>query len=177
MAPDSDRDGVPDPRAAGPEPVEEPAEPAPAGPPDADGDGVSDFGDACPGTPAGAEVDSDGCSSEPEFEPDQPAGPEPTDSDGDGVLDETDACPGTPAGIEVDGRGCLARIEPGAQPGEEDEEDPAAFPVPITPPEDRDADPASPAAAGACLEADAERVIEFDEIHDGSPVVRSMRSR
>ncbi|HJR54259.1 MAG TPA: porin family protein [Gemmatimonadota bacterium] len=180
VVPDSDRDGVPDeddecfnrPGVAvdtrGCPPVPEPAaqeEPAVAeeGPPDADGDGVSDFADACPATPAGVEVGSDGCAPEPALEPDQPAEPEPADSDGDGVLDETDACPGTPAGIPVDGRGCLARIEPEAELGEEEEEERAAFPVPILPPEDRAADPAAPAAAGACLEeSDAERVIEFD---------------
>ena len=139
------------------------AEPAQEGPPDADGDGVSDFADACPATPAGVQVESDGCAPEPAFEPDQPAEPEPADSDGDGVLDETDACPGTPQGIPVDGRGCLARIEPEGEPGEDEGEERAAFPVPIIPPEDRDADPAAPAAAGACLEeSDAERVIEFD---------------
>ena len=156
--------------------------------PDSDRDGVPDENDECFNRP-GVAVDARGCpraaEPAPQEQPDdaqeepapqeQPADvqeepaaaePEPADSDGDGVLDEIDACPGTPAGIPVDGRGCLARIEPEAEPGEE-EEDRAAFPVPIIPPdippEDREADPPAPPAAGGCLEeSDAERVIEFD---------------
>lgn len=58
---------------------------------DADGDGVPDSKDRCPGTPAGAPVDADGC---------------PLDSDGDGVPDYKDSCPGTPAGAKVDAKGC-----------------------------------------------------------------------
>lgn len=58
---------------------------------DADGDGVPDRSDACPGTPQGTQVDEKGC---------------PLDSDGDGVTDDVDACPGTPAGVKVDARGC-----------------------------------------------------------------------
>jgi OOP family OmpA-OmpF porin len=58
---------------------------------DSDGDGVSDCEDKCPGTPAGVEVDANGC---------------PIDSDGDGVPDYLDKCPGTPAGVEVDADGC-----------------------------------------------------------------------
>jgi OOP family OmpA-OmpF porin len=58
---------------------------------DADGDGVVDSKDQCPGTPAGAMVDDNGCE---------------LDSDGDGVVDSQDACPGTPVGVEVDARGC-----------------------------------------------------------------------
>jgi hypothetical protein len=173
-APDSDRDGVPDerdeclnrageavdargcPRAAEPAVEEQPA----AGPdaPDSDGDGVSDFADACPATPAGAEVGSDGCAPQPGEEP--PAGADAADSDGDGVPDASDDCPGTPLGIPVDGRGCLARIQPEVQPGEEPDDAPEAFPVPIVPP--RDGDAAAP-VGGACLEEGGEeRVIEFD---------------
>jgi OOP family OmpA-OmpF porin len=59
--------------------------------PDSDGDGVPDSRDKCPGTPAGVEVDEDGC---------------PLDSDGDGVPDYRDKCPGTPAGAKVDANGC-----------------------------------------------------------------------
>jgi len=59
-------------------------------PADADGDGVSDPNDHCPGTPKGAVVDQNGCS----------------DSDGDGVFDLTDACPDTAPGLSVDRRGC-----------------------------------------------------------------------
>ncbi len=48
---------------------------------DADGDGVTDRKDRCPGTPAGAVVDKSGC---------------PIDTDADGVPDGIDACPKTP---------------------------------------------------------------------------------
>jgi len=58
---------------------------------DADGDGVADDKDKCPGTPAGAKVDTDGCE---------------LDSDGDGVVDSKDRCPGTPKGAKVDRHGC-----------------------------------------------------------------------
>lgn len=58
---------------------------------DADGDGVYDFSDDCPDTPAGALVDGNGC---------------PTDGDGDGVSDGLDRCPGTEPGTPVDGAGC-----------------------------------------------------------------------
>ncbi len=58
---------------------------------DADGDGVADSEDQCPGTPAGATVDAKGCE---------------LDSDGDGVVDSKDQCPGTPAGAKVDSKGC-----------------------------------------------------------------------
>jgi Outer membrane protein and related peptidoglycan-associated (lipo)proteins len=58
---------------------------------DSDKDGVSDKLDACPGTPAGVQVDAKGC---------------PVDSDGDGVADYLDKCPGTPAGVQVDASGC-----------------------------------------------------------------------
>ena len=59
--------------------------------PDSDGDGVPDSRDACPETPAGYAVDSQGCA---------------LDSDGDGVADAIDECPNTPRGAEVDTRGC-----------------------------------------------------------------------
>lgn len=58
---------------------------------DADGDGVVDSRDQCPGTPAGTSVDAKGCA---------------RDSDGDGVADASDRCPGTPAGNRVDAMGC-----------------------------------------------------------------------
>lgn len=60
---------------------------------DADGDGVPDNVDQCPGTPAEAlgMVDDTGC---------------PTYSDADGVPDYLDKCPGTPAGVKVDAEGC-----------------------------------------------------------------------
>ncbi len=58
---------------------------------DADGDGVEDKLDKCPGTPPGRAVDANGCE---------------RDTDGDGVVDGVDQCPNTPAGIKVDERGC-----------------------------------------------------------------------
>ena len=67
------------------------AAPAPVAPADTDNDGVPDTSDQCPGTPAGATVDSTGC--------------EP-DGDMDGVPDVSDACPNTPRGADVDSRGC-----------------------------------------------------------------------
>lgn len=69
--------------------------PKPVEPPvakiDSDNDGVPDDLDKCPDTPAGVEVDADGC---------------PLDSDGDGVPDYLDKCPGTPAGAKVNPMGC-----------------------------------------------------------------------
>ncbi len=58
---------------------------------DADGDGVIDSKDQCPGTPKGTIVGADGCE---------------LDSDGDGVVDSRDQCPGTPKGAKVDRQGC-----------------------------------------------------------------------
>lgn len=88
---DSDGDGVPDNKDQCPG--------TPAGAPvDAngcplysDGDGVPDYLDKCPGTPAGVKTDADGC---------------PLDTDGDGVPDYLDKCPNTPAGAKVDANGC-----------------------------------------------------------------------
>ncbi|MFZ5593536.1 MAG: OmpA family protein [Pseudomonadota bacterium] len=64
---------------------------APSKPADSDGDGVTDDKDRCPGTPAGAKVNADGCE---------------LDSDGDGVVDSKDRCPNTPAGAKVNADGC-----------------------------------------------------------------------
>ena len=60
-------------------------------PADADNDGVTDNRDQCPGTPAGASVDSKGCE---------------RDSDGDGVADSRDQCPATVSGARVNSQGC-----------------------------------------------------------------------
>ena len=97
--------------------------------PDADGDGVSDVLDQCPGTPAGESIDGNGCSASQldsdndgvsddlDQCPDTPAGESADgngcsvsqlDSDGDGVNDGVDQCPGTPAGAAVDTNGCSA---------------------------------------------------------------------
>lgn len=64
-----------------------------AAPSDADGDGVVDAQDRCPGTPAGTRVDANGCEMI-------------MDTDGDGVVDASDQCPGTSAGAKVDEKGC-----------------------------------------------------------------------
>lgn len=60
-------------------------------PDDDDADGVVNSQDACPFTPAGVAVDSNGCA---------------LDEDNDGIPDYIDACPGTPAGSSVDINGC-----------------------------------------------------------------------
>jgi hypothetical protein len=57
---------------------------------DEDGDGVMDWNDLCPHTPAGTSVDAHGC---------------PVDTDGDGVPDYLDDEPGTLAGAAVDEHG------------------------------------------------------------------------
>ena len=58
--------------------------------PDTDSDGVNDGLDQCPGTPPGTTVAANGC----------------TDTDGDGVDDGIDQCPGTPPAKPVDAVGC-----------------------------------------------------------------------
>jgi len=58
---------------------------------DTDGDGVKNYKDKCPGTPAGGVVDAHGCE---------------IDSDGDGVVDRLDDCASTPRGVQVDAHGC-----------------------------------------------------------------------
>lgn len=60
---------------------------------DADGDGVLDDADKCPGTATGVAVDRKGCVA---------------DSDRDGVVDSRDRCPGTPANVSVNQEGCSA---------------------------------------------------------------------
>ena len=60
-------------------------------PMDYDQDGVSYLNDQCPKTPTNVLVDKRGC---------------PTDNDKDGVYDYQDSCIETPEGIKVDERGC-----------------------------------------------------------------------
>lgn len=55
----------------------------PPAPVDSDGDGVTDDIDQCPGTPAGASVDANGCEIV-------------VDTDGDGIPDSSDECPSDP---------------------------------------------------------------------------------
>ena len=64
---------------------------------DADGDGVPDDKDLCPGTAPGTPVDKKGC-------PLKHATAD--DADGDGVANGDDKCPGTAAGFKVNGSGC-----------------------------------------------------------------------
>ena len=88
---------------------------------DADGDGVPDSRDTCPGTPLGALVDVNGCPIDGDRDgvPDgldrcanTPTGAKvdaygcPLDADKDGVFDGIDQCANTPAGVTVDVRGC-----------------------------------------------------------------------
>lgn len=61
--------------------------------PDADGDGIPDKIDACPGTPGNTKVQGNGC-------------PVDADSDMDGVADSADKCSATPKGAAVDATGC-----------------------------------------------------------------------
>ncbi len=100
-----------------------------APPTDADGDGVADATDECPGTPSGAPVnaagcaasqlddDGDGVTNDRDLCPGTTAGTTvnavgcepvviPTDADGDGVTNDVDQCPNTPAGVAVDAEGC-----------------------------------------------------------------------
>jgi outer membrane protein OmpA-like peptidoglycan-associated protein len=92
-----------------------------AGARDLDADGVLDRRDACPGTPAGAVVDAQGCPTDSDRDkvyngldacPNTVEGAAvdargcPTDTDADGVVDGIDQCAGTPTGARVDARGC-----------------------------------------------------------------------
>ncbi len=82
---------------------------------DADGDGVSDKKDKCPGTPAGVAVDPNGCPLDkdgdgiPDYQDKCPdvkgvaALQGCPDRDGDGVTDAEDACPDTPGKVELKG--------------------------------------------------------------------------
>jgi len=73
-----------------PRPIRVPAlPPVPDG--DADGDGISDRRDVCPGTPPGTRVNPAGCTA---------------DLDRDGVGDGIDRCPDTPPGAPVGPTGC-----------------------------------------------------------------------
>lgn len=87
--------------SASPEPQPEPeqqveqaaaaAAPVVAAVVDSDGDGVADVADKCSESPAGVQVDADGC---------------PLDADKDGVADYRDQCPTTAEGVVVDEKGC-----------------------------------------------------------------------
>ena len=70
---------------------------------DSDGDGIADFFDFCPDTPAGATVDSFGCTT---GDYTGTGSTTTNDIDFDGVEDDKDECPYTPFGEEVDEKGC-----------------------------------------------------------------------
>lgn len=167
---DTDGDGVPDPRdfclnradqavdARGcplrPEaPPSFDAETVPA--PDEDGDGVPDDVDGCLGTQAGMPVKADGCPIPPD--PSAAAAALPGDEDGDGVPDERDDCPGTRAGLPIDDRGCLARIEPAAEPADEDAAPDLAEAVEPIPEEGVEAGQACNDSEGLTIEFDGRR--------------------
>ncbi|MDQ8036965.1 MAG: OmpA family protein [Pedobacter sp.] len=89
----SKADSTPEPQPE-PQQIEEAAAavaPVAAAVVDSDGDGVADVADKCSDSPAGVQVDADGC---------------PLDGDKDGVPDYRDQCPTTAAGVVVDDKGC-----------------------------------------------------------------------
>jgi OOP family OmpA-OmpF porin len=90
-APDTDGDGVSDPKDRCPDTPRGAVVDEAGCPKDSDGDGVPDGIDLCANTPSGTRVDASGC---------------PKDSDGDGVFDGPDQCPDTPRGAMVDAKGC-----------------------------------------------------------------------
>ena len=62
---------------------------------DDDGDGlINELDLLCPNTPAGEQVNEDGCSQSE------------LDDDNDGVKNNVDLCPNTPAGVAADAQGC-----------------------------------------------------------------------
>ncbi len=63
-------------------------------PADSDNDGVTNDIDQCANTPAGADVDDNGCADSQ------------LDSDNDNVTNDVDQCANTPAGADVDDNGC-----------------------------------------------------------------------
>jgi OOP family OmpA-OmpF porin len=65
---------------------------------DADGDGVLNTIDMCPGTPAGTKVNTKGCRLL-------------LDTDQDGTLDDADNCADTPMTDKVDANGCSVFVE------------------------------------------------------------------
>jgi len=65
---------------------------------DNDNDGIENSQDKCPTTPAGKEVNFDGCCLD-------------GDDDKDGVLNSKDKCPTTPAGNQVDANGCCLDLD------------------------------------------------------------------
>lgn len=73
---------------------------------DSDGDRVPDNKDRCPDTPAGVNVDGDGC---------------PADRDLDGVPDYRDTCPDTKSRVIVDTNGCALDKDGDGVPNDRDQ--------------------------------------------------------
>jgi len=84
---------------------------------DADGDGVCDANDTCPGTASGDGVNAQGCScAQVTVDDNNPCTLDQCtngivsntfqDADGDGVCDANDTCPGTATGVGVNTSGC-----------------------------------------------------------------------
>ncbi|MBT8287985.1 MAG: metallophosphoesterase [Bacteroidia bacterium] len=69
--------------------------------PDADGDGICDAEDICPGSDDTIDTDGDGTPDGCDDCPNSATG----DSDGDGVCDDLDICPGSDDAIDTDGDG------------------------------------------------------------------------
>lgn len=128
---------------------------------DTDGDGVTDANDKCPETPAGVQVDKNGC---------------PLDSDKDGVADFQDECPEVAGTKET--KGCPDADKDGVADGDDqcpDEAGPAA--TGGCPDKDGDGvadkDDKCPEVKGTkamkgCPDADGDGVAEFE---DGCPEV------
>jgi hypothetical protein len=102
---------------------------------DADGDGVEDEDDMCPGTPPGVTVDEKGCNIDDDFDgvpndqdrcPDTPTEAEvdefgcPVDTDQDGVPDYFDDCPNSELGSTVNEFGCPADTDQDGVPDDDD---------------------------------------------------------
>lgn len=146
---------------------------------DADGDGVPDRRDQCPDTPAGVEVDRNGCPLDadadgvPDYQDQCPTEPGTAatqgcpDRDGDGVADKDDQCPDQPGTAAM--QGCPDTDGDGvADPNDQCPDTPAGVQVgPDGCPLDADADGVpdyqdacpntpGPGTANGCPELDAE---------------------
>ncbi|MBO6005960.1 MAG: OmpA family protein, partial [Paludibacteraceae bacterium] len=106
---------------------------------DADGDGVADYLDKCPNTPAAArgKVDAKGC---------------PLDTDEDGVPDYLDKCPNSAKGFVVDENGCTEDADGDGVPDDVDR-------CPNTPAEARGMVDAN----GCPLDSDGDGVADFED--------------
>lgn len=138
---------------------------------DADADGVADEADACPDTPADADVDDAGCA------------PSQLDSDNDGVPDDIDQCPDTESGAQVDANGCADSQLDGDGDGVTDDLDQCAdtpagadvdeFGCSVAPPDDDgdgvpdDLDKCPDTPSGAQIDEDGCAASQLDSDGDG----------